>query len=57
MKIATGWYNDHGRKALSHTVAYDPETNRAFDSFGVHTDPEMAVWNQDNTHVDMDTDP
>lgn len=56
MKIATGWYNDHGQKSLGHTMAYDPETGRGFDSYGVHTDPQFSLG-VNNDSVDMDSDP
>lgn len=56
MKLAAGWYEDHGRKALSHVMAYDPETNRGFDSYGVHDDPKLSLSGESRT-VDMDADP
>ena len=34
MKIGTEWYDDHGRRAVAHAVAYDPTTRIGYDVFG-----------------------
>jgi hypothetical protein len=56
MKLATGWNDNRGHKELSHTMAYDPESGRGFDSYGVHSDPHLSLSGEGRT-VEMDSDP
>lgn len=42
-KIAVAWYDDRGRRGLSHAVFYDPATGHAWDGCGSWDDAETAV--------------
>jgi hypothetical protein len=54
LKLAAAWYDDHGRKALAHAVAWDPATGRAYDIFGAHVSPQDALggW-EGKTQLDV----
>lgn len=57
-KIAAAWYDDHGRRALSHAVFYDPKTGHAWDGVGTWDDFDTAVRiNGGITEVDPDAQP
>ena len=42
-KIAVGWYDDHGRRAISHAVFYNPQTGMAWDGCGSWKSWEVAI--------------
>lgn len=53
-KIAVGWYQDHGRRAISHAVFYDPTTGHAFDGMGTHDYFDAAVSGLNVSEVERD---
>lgn len=57
LKIAAGWYDDHGRRALGHAVAYDPKTNVAYDFVGIHEYADIAVSDYSELGIEMNQDP
>jgi hypothetical protein len=56
-KIAATWYSDHGRRALSHAVFYDPRTNRAWDGAGSWEHFQVALSGHDYIELETDADP
>ena len=55
MKIATEWYDDHGRRGVGHAVAYDPATGTGYDVFG--SDPVQYKLPMHGGTVNWDQDP
>jgi hypothetical protein len=56
-KIAVAWYSDHGRKAISHAVFYNPETDQAWDGCGSWDHADVAISGHGGIiEQDMDAD-
>jgi hypothetical protein len=56
LKIAAAYYDDHGRRALAHAWAYDPQANLAYDGVGMHDDCDAPGLGHQTTDVIMDED-
>jgi hypothetical protein len=56
-KIGASWYSDHGRRALSHAVFYNPINGRAWDGSGTWDDYIVALSGNDYIEMEEDADP
>lgn len=57
LKIAVDWYSDHGRRAVSHAVAYDPDSGRCFDVYGTQQLSWALPIDTSSIEVETDVDP
>lgn len=58
-KLAVQWYDDRGRRAIAHALAYDPVTKLGFDALGCG-DVDDALDGYSDRHDlerEMDADP